>query len=406
MDVKDFDLMDPCLFSSGDAPAMFQTLRRDDPVHWQAARDNVNPGFWVISRYRDVISVLRKPEIFSSEWGNILPTWEHRDPMAGLMTFSSDPPAHTRMRSMLMPSLTPRAVRARRKVIASIVARVLAEVPDGEPFDFMELVASRLPIALTCGLLGVPADDITMIKELAAVAHATKENDQAGGPTSREETFCSAHLELLAYFSDLVAKRRKEPEDDLVSSVVHTEIKGDRLSDEEVAVNCFAAVLGGYQADKNAQGGAILALMQNPDQFDLLVSRSRSVMTPAVEEIWRWTTPTLNLTRVALADTEIAGVPIAAQDRVSVSLYSANRDEEAFADPYQFRLTRKPNRHVAFGNGCHFCAGASVARLEMSLLLGSVVKSGVRPVLAAEPTPVFSHFQQGLKRLPVMFVPR
>src|SRR5215471_670305 len=100
MDVKDFDLMDPGLFSSGNAPEMFQKLRKVDPVHWQPPRDDVNPGFWVISRYRDVISVLRTPKVFSSEYGNILPTWKHRDPTAGLMTFTSDPPAHTRLRMM------------------------------------------------------------------------------------------------------------------------------------------------------------------------------------------------------------------------------------------------------------------------------------------------------------------
>jgi cytochrome P450 len=404
MDIKDFDLLDPTLFSSGNASAMFEALRQEDPVHWQSPRNGF-PGFWVISRYRDVISVLRKPEIFSSEYGNILPTWEHRDPTAGMMTFTSDPPAHARIRSMLMPSLTPRAVKARRPDIARIVARVLESAPRGEPFDFMEVVANRLPIALTCGLLGVPESDINLIKELSLAAHSIKENDEAGGPASREETFCSAHLELLAYFADLSARRRKEPENDLISSFACTEVNGDRLSDEEISINCFAAILGGYQADKNAQGGAILALIQHPDQFDLLTSRP-SVRPTAVEEIWRWTTPTLNLTRVALTDTEIAGVPIAAQDRVSVNLFSANRDDKAFVDPHEFRLTRKPNRHVAFGNGCHFCAGASVARLEMTLLLDSVVKGGIRPVLAAEPTPVFSHFQQGLKQLPVMFIER
>src|SRR5262245_14786730 len=124
MDLKDLDLMDPQLFSSGRAPATFEDLRQNDPVHWQAARGGL-PSFWVISRYRDVISVLRKAEIFSSEYGNILPTWEKRDPTAGIMTFTSDPPAHIRLRSLLMPSLMPRAVKARGPAIAEIVAGVL-----------------------------------------------------------------------------------------------------------------------------------------------------------------------------------------------------------------------------------------------------------------------------------------
>ncbi|GAA4463338.1 cytochrome P450 [Phytohabitans houttuyneae] len=403
MDLKDLDLMDPQLFSSGRAPATFEDLRQNAPVHWQKPRDGF-PGFWVVSRYHDVVGVLRDPETFSSEYGNILPTWEKKDPTAGIMTFTSDPPQHVRLRTLLMPSLKLRSVKNRRPAVAEIVSRVLADVPIDEPFDFMELVANRLPIALTCGLLGVPADDFAMVVELSHRAHATKENDQVGGPAT-EEMFTSSHLELLAYFAELVASRRKDPQDDIISSFAHTRVGDDQLSDEEIAVNCFAAILGGYQADKNAQGGAMLALIRHPDQFDLLASRP-SIMPSAVEEIWRWTTPTLNLTRVAVVDTEIAGVPIAKQDRVSVSLFSANRDPVAFDEPYEFRLTRYPNRHLAFGSGNHFCAGANVARMEMSLLLDSLLKAGVRPVLTAEPTPVFSHFQQGLKRLPVKYVRR
>jgi cytochrome P450 len=403
MDLKDLDLMDPQLFSSGRAPAAFADLRQNDPVHWQEPH-GVFPGFWVVSRYRDVLSVLRKAEVFSSVYGNILPTWEKRDPTAGIMTFTSDPPEHLRLRSLLMPSLQARAVKDRRPDITEIVRRVLAAVPVEDPFDFMEVVANRLPIALSCGLLGVPAEDFPMVEALSHRAHATKENERVGGPASAEN-FSSAHLELLAYFAELVAKRRAEPKGDLISAFAHTRINDDGLTDEEISVNCFAAILGGYQADKNAQGGAMLALIQHPDQFDLLVSRP-SILPLAVEEIWRWTTPTLNLTRVALVDTEIAGTPISAQDRVSVSLFSANRDPVAFAEPHEFRLTRRPNRHVAFGNGNHFCAGANVARMEMSLLLDSLITGGVRPTLAAEPTPVFSHFQQGLKRLPVKYVRR
>jgi cytochrome P450 len=152
-------------------------------------------------------------------------------------------------------------------------------------------------------------------------------------------------------------------------------------------------------------GGGILALIQHPDEFDRLV-REPAIMPTAVDEILRWTTPTLNLARVATRDTEIAGTPIAAGDRVSAWLYSANRDESVFADPHRFDLTRQPNRHLSFGNGSHYCVGTNVARLEMGVLLSTIIERGLRPELAAEPTRIASHFQQGLMVLPVRLARR
>lgn len=361
-------------------------------------------GFWGVYRYRDIVSVLRHPEIFSSEYGNILPTRKVRDSTAGKMTFTSDPPEHTRIRGVIAPALTPRQAETIRPVISRIVEQMAAEVTTGQVVDFMTAVAGRLPISVACALMGVPEADWPMVIELTHLSHGVKDENLIG-PTSHKSGSSSANLQLLAYFSELAADRRRHPADDLVSTVARNAADGRPLTDEEIAINCFALTLGGYQADRNAMGAGLLALIENPDQFDLLVS-DPSIMPTAVEEILRWSTPTLNLARVALRDTEIAGVPIAAGDRVSAWLISANRDEEIFDDPYRFSLTRHPNRHLSFGNGSHYCVGANVARLEMSLLLESILARRVRPVLAGEPTRIRSYFQQGLKTLPVRFVAR
>jgi cytochrome P450 len=403
MRVDEIDLMDPTLFTSPRAMEVFATLRREAPVHWYAAPDG-ETSFWVVSRYEDVVWTLRHPELFSSEYGNILPTRPYRDPTAGLMTFTTDPPVHTRLRALFTQQLTPRLVERIRPAVSRIVSEIIEEVADGEPFDFMAHVAGRLPLAVTCGLLGVPEQDWKTVIDMTHQSHGKKDVNLVA-PTTSKRGSSTSNLQLLGYYAEMVAQRRRDPGDDLVSNVVQGEVHGEKLSDEEIAVNCFAITLGGYQADRNAMGGGILALIQHPDEFDRLV-REPAIMPTAVDEILRWTTPTLNLARVATRDTEIAGTPIAAGDRVSAWLYSANRDESVFADPHRFDLTRQPNRHLSFGNGSHYCVGTNVARLEMGVLLSTIIERGLRPELAAEPTRIASHFQQGLMVLPVRLARR
>jgi cytochrome P450 len=402
MDVRDLNVMDVPQLSVERASAMFRTLRHEAPVHWQAEADG---GFWVVTRHRDVISVLRQLEVFSSEWGNILPTYPDGDPTAGLMMVASDPPAHTRLRALLMPSLSPRASAASRPLVTRIVGQLMADIPGEEPFDFMAVVGSRLPIAVSCGLMGVPAADLPYVMRLVLAAHGTKENEngQLAEAHTEDTAVAPANLELLAYFADLAAKRRADPCDDLVSMLAKAGTSEDKLTDEEIASNCFAIALGGYQADRSAVGGAIQVLIEHPDQLSLLRS-DPSVMPTAVEEILRWTTPTISLARVARRDTQIGDVPISAGDRVSVWLISANRDEQVFRDPEDFIVTRQPNPHVTFGNGHHFCAGASVARLELTVLLETLISGRIVPELAAPPERLHSYFQQGPRRLPVRFV--
>jgi cytochrome P450 len=400
MNVDDIDLADPALFTTSRAIEVFATLRRKSPVHRYEAPDG-GTGFWVVSRYDDVVSVLRTPEIFSSEYGNILPTRARRDPTAGVMTFTTDPPVHRRLRSMMTPGLTPRAVETIKPMVGRIINQIVSEVAVGEPFDFMEKIAGDLPIAVSCGLLGVPESDWQYLIGQIHISHGVKDENLVV-PTSSRKGYSTANLTLLGYFMDLVAARRKEPADDLVSVMAKGRPDGESLTDEEIAVNCFAMTLGGFQADRNAMGGGVLALMEHPDQFEHLV-RDRSIMPTAVEEILRWSTPTLNLARVALTSTEIAGVPIAEGDHVSAWLYSANRDETVFDNPHEFDLTRQPNRHLSFGSSTHYCVGANVARLEMTTLLSAILDRGLVPEKAGEPTPIASYFQQGLKHLPVQF---
>lgn len=405
MELKDIEAMDARFFGAREKE-VFEILRTKSPVHWQAPMDG-GTGFWVISRYHDTVAVLRRPETFSSEYGNILPTFDRRDFTAGLMTFTTDPPAHTRLRTLIMPALSSKSVKRRRPFIAKTVKRILDDIPEDESFDFISVVASRLPIAVAAGLIGVPDSDLPSIMDLVHRSHGSKENDYMVNPGTRRAGSSSANLELLGYLGDMVARRRKEPEDDLMSAFALAEAGGKGLSDEEIAVNCFALTLGGYQADRNAMGGAMAALIEHPDQLDLLAAApDREIIPLAVEELLRWTTPTITLARVAMRDTEISGVPISAMDRVSVWPISANRDPGVFPDPHKFLVTRQPNRHVAFGIGSHLCAGAHVARTEMMLILDFLISKGLRPEFADAPTLLDSHFQRGFTKLPLRMIRR
>jgi cytochrome P450 len=392
------DLTDLALYTSGRVDAAFDALRRESPVLWHPLTDG--SGFWVISRYRDLVSVLRRPEVFSSEFGNILLLRGVRDPAAGLMAMVTDPPKHSRLRVLLASVLTARAMTPSRPMIRDIVAKLVEPLRRGATVDFPSAIAGELPIAAACALMGVPESDWPLMTELSHGSHSWEVSPEFWKGATINEEVNSANAELLGYFADLIAVRRRHPEEDLVSQLVHAEVDGQRFDDEEAVVNIYALMLAGYQVTQAAASGGMLALIENPDQFDLLV-KDPSLLPSAVEEILRWASPTRHITRMTLADTEVAGVPIRRGDVVSVWPSSANRDEDVFEEPYRFSVARNPNRHVTLGTGRHFCVGAGVARLQLEVLFEALVEHGVPLELTGEAVRLPSYFARGYKHLPV-----
>jgi cytochrome P450 len=209
-----------------------------------------------------------------------------------------------------------------------------------------------------------------------------------------------ANTELLAYFSDLVAARRRRPGDDLVSVVATMEADGARLSEEDAVLNCVSLIAAGVDTTRLSAAGGFHALLENPDQWEMLRD-DPSLMPLAVDEVLRWTSPVLHLYRTAAMDVELGGRQVGRGDTVVVWIPSLNRDERAFPDPEKFTVSRDPNKHVGFGVGKHLCIGAALARLELRVLFSELVKGWKRVASAGEARRLHSILVHGIDYLPI-----
>jgi cytochrome P450 len=204
--------------------------------------------------------------------------------------------------------------------------------------------------------------------------------------------------------SELIEARRKDPTEDVLTALVHTESDGQKLNDGEIFLMFLLLIIAGNETTRNATSGGILAMMNNPDQRQRLLD-DPSLIPSAVEEVVRWTSPVMHFERVATKDTEIGGQPIKEGDEVTLWYPSANRDESMFENPQTFDVGRNPNEHIAFGKGEHFCLGANLARLELRVMFEELLKRIPDMELAGDPVRLRSNFIGGIKRMPVSFTP-
>ncbi|HTR61517.1 MAG TPA: cytochrome P450 [Candidatus Binataceae bacterium] len=406
--INDYDLTNLDFFVTGDPHSVWKELRATDPVHW-TQRENKKP-FWSITKYDDAQRVYRDPASFSSHWGIALGFADAPDPNQprmefgfGQMMITTDPPRHGQIRQMMNRRFTPRALAPHELHVRAITTEIIdAIAPRGE-CDLVVDVAARLPTAVICEMLGVPREDWDMMFALGNMALGGEDPEyQVEG--SAQKTGVQAQMQIFNYFMKLISERRANPGDDLVSAIVNGEIEGDRLSDIEVLFNCFLLILGGQETTRNAITGGMNALMHSPADRDRL-SRDPSLMPTAIEEILRWTSPITHIMRTATCDVEIRGRTIHKDDRVVIWNPSANRDEDVFADPYKFDITRHPNDHLAFGYGEHFCIGANLARLELRVMLDELLRRVPDMAPAGPPEKLRSNLLAGIKHLPVTFSP-
>jgi cytochrome P450 len=398
MNLAEIDLTDLGAFEAGHADEMFATLRRDAPVHWHAVTSE--EGFWVLSRYDDVVSVWKDTRTFSSEFGIMLRLRDRRDPASGSMMVVTDPPRHTRLRGLLNRGFSPRTLSSLQPKLVRFVAELLGGVEEGRVIDFATDVAGPLSVSVNLELVGIPRADWAEIARLTVTSFAA-EDPEYWTADSSAATSAAANFKLMRYLLQLARQRRAAPTEDLVSTLVAAAVDGDRLSDEEVALNCVNVLIGGNETTRYAATGGMLALIERPDQLALLRQRSDLIHT-AVEEILRWTTPNVHVLRVATEPAAVGGQRIREGDLLTLWTASANRDEDAFADPARFDVERTPNRHITFGVGPHHCLGSSLARLELQTLFGEIARSGMRVTLAGPAPRLRSNFLAGRKHLPVL----
>lgn len=384
----------------------YRHLREAEPVHMSPF------GVCVLTRYQDCVGVLRDHERFSNDRDNAedrtdLQTSEtiaalrelrgQRDTRSMLFL---DPPDHTRMRSLVTKAFTPRRIESLRPRMHEIVDSLLDAVQDAGSMDLISDLAYPLPVTVIAEMLGVPSQDRLMFRDWSRDLVASI--DPLPSLEVAQKAVKAAD-ELGAYFAGLIAERRKEPRDDLLTALVKAEGEEGRLTPDEVIVTCNLLLVAGHETTMNLIGNGTLALLRSRDQFDRLKD-DPSLIRTAVEELLRYDSPVQVDGRTSLVELEIDGVPIRKGQTVITVIGAANRDPAQFDDPDRLDLARKPNHHIAFGAGIHFCLGAPLARVEGQIAFESLLKRMPNLEVATDqPEWRETVTLRGLKSLPVTF---
>jgi cytochrome P450 len=369
--LEDVDLTDLDRFAGGFPHEVFTLLRREAPVWWHppTPRAPGGEGFWVISRHEDVLRVARDPESFSSETGPGRvgggTTLEDLPPgfVTGVMLNMSDPPTHTRIRALVNRAFTPRGLDRLEPWLRERGRAIVAAARSRGECDFLVDVAAELPLQTIAQLLGVPQEDRHQLFAWTSTILDYRDRDLAQVSPELAE----ASLGLRRYGDELIARKRREPGDDMLSVVVHGGPGGGALSEAELQAFFSLLFVAGSETTRNSIAGGVLALLECRAELERLLE-DPGLLPGAVEEILRWTSATAYNRRTATRDVELCGRKIRAGEKTTHWYPSANRDEAVFAEPFRFDVRRDPNPHVAFGHGLHHCLGANLARREIRVL--------------------------------------
>ncbi len=376
----------------------YHRLREKDPVHQSPM------GFWVLTRYDDVVMVLRDPRFGRKGFDELLEARFGAEPgrpgFATSMLFR-DPPDHTRLRTLVSKAFTPRVIEGMRPHIQQIVDALLDEVEDAKVMDVIADLAYPLPVTVICEMLGVPAGNRDTFRQWSL--DIARSLDAIMLPTDPEVVTRgnAARRELDNYFRGLIAERRRRPQADLLTALIAAEEQGDKLSEGELLATCILLLIAGHETTVNLIGNGLLALLRHPDQLRRLRDDPALIQT-AVEELLRYDGPVQRSGRIPNTDVEIGGKTIPKGSLVSALIGAANRDPAQFPDPDRLDVARSDNRHIAFGWGIHFCLGAPLARVEGQIAINTLLRRKPALTLATE-TPEWreSSALRGLKALPV-----
>jgi cytochrome P450 len=358
------DFTDLDNFADGFPHDLFDVHRREAPVYWHSATENTpdGEGFWSVATYAETLEVLRDPVTYSSVSGGSRPyggTLLQDLAIAGQVLNMMDDPRHSEIRRLVSSGLTPRMITRVEDDLRARARRLLDSIEPGVPFDFVVDVAAELPMQMICILLGVPESERHWLFE------AIEPSFDFGGSRKANITRLSieeAGSRMYTYGQELIASKRAEPSDDMLSIVANADV-----SNAEVYLFFNLLFSAGAETTRNAVAGGLLALADHPDQFAALRS-GFDLLPTAIEEMVRWTSPSPSKRRTATQLAQMGGHSIEPGQKVLVWEGSANRDSAVFADPDTFDIARKPNPHLGFGQGAHYCLGANLARLELRVL--------------------------------------
>jgi cholest-4-en-3-one 26-monooxygenase len=379
-------------FYSGDPFPAFRWMRDHAPAYFDESG-----GVWGITRYADVKEISKDPDSFSNA-GGIRPD---NGPLPMMIDF--DAPEHVRRRRLVSEGFTPRRIREMERGVRGICDAIIDRVCERGSADFVRDIAAPLPMIVIGDMLGVaPKDRDDLLRWSDDMLKALGAPD----PTAMDGA-AVAFTEYTEYISGVVEERRSTgSSDDLVGTLVHAEIDGDKLDDSSLIHESLLILIGGDETTRHVISGGMYELLCRPDQLRLL-AEDRSRMTTAVEEMLRWVTPIKNMARQATRDVELHGETIQKGQKLLLLYPSANRDDRVFDRPDEFDITRTPNDHVAFGFGAHFCLGNRLARLELATMFDRLLDR--LPDLAliddVEPPRRAANFVSGYEAMPVTFTP-
>jgi cytochrome P450 len=390
---------------------LWTRLRAESPVH-RCDPSGFAP-FWAITKHADICEISKQPDKFSSTGGIAVinerqeATLRSGDQGFGAMRviIEMDPPEHRGYRNVASPVFTPRAIKALDQAIDAsareIVDKLAGETGEGE-CDFASDVAAAHPLRILSTMLGVPREKEPDILRLTNQLFASDDPDLQRTGEDRDQAMLALGLELYQLFDKIIQDRRANPRDDLASLLANGTINGEPMGMMETVGYYLITFSAGHDTTKNALVGGMHTFLEHPEQFEKLKQHPELVES-AVEEVVRWTSPVNHMKRTATEDYELRGQRFQAGDNVVMFYASANRDEEVFADPFEFRIDRRPNPHLGFGIGEHFCMGANLARRSQRALLLELARRMDWAELAGEPEQIHSGFVVGLKKLPMRY---
>jgi cholest-4-en-3-one 26-monooxygenase len=404
MDLTEVDIYNADNYVEGVPHEMFATLRREAPVYWHP--HPAGGGFWCLTRHEDIVRVNRDSRVFSSYEGSALIEDMPAEMLASqrLMMLNMDPPEHTRLRKIVNKGFTPKRIRELSQALERRAQEIVATVAERGECDFVTDVASELPLQAIAEILGVPQEDRHMIFDLSNKLIGFDDPEFEGAA----EAASDVATEMYVYAQQLAETKRANPSDDIVTTLLAAEVDGERLTDLDFNLFFLLLAVAGNETTRNALSHSMLALIEHPEQRQLLLDNP-ALIDAAIEEFLRWATPVMHFRRTATEDVEIRGQQIRAGDRVVIWHMSGNRDEAVFTDPYEFDIRRDPNLHllqIAFGGGgAHFCLGANLARAEMKIMITALLRTLPDMELAGPVSRLRSNFINGLKHMPVQFTP-
>jgi cytochrome P450 len=388
--------------------AGFAALRREQPVSFQKEFEPPpeiplprGPGYWALTKHRDVLSASRDAETFCSGKGSQIPDLpEAMNEFFGSM-INMDDPKHGRLRRIVSRGFTPRALGKLEADVQRRAKQTIDRVIEKGRCDFVTEIAAPLPLEIICDMMGIPESQTKFVFEKTNVILGLGDPEYVPPGTNLLMAALTAGQALAGLMNDLVAERRKQPQDDLTSALLAAELEGESLTPPELASFFVLLVAAGNETTRNAISHGMKALSDFPDQRRKWWADFEGVAPSALEEIVRWASPVIHFRRTATRDTELSGQKIRAGEKLVLWYGSANRDEDVFAEPDRFDVTRTPNEHVGFGGpGPHHCLGANLARREISVMFDEIRRRLPDLRITGEPDYLQSNFINGIKHLP------